>query len=139
MIITIVTGGYLSASNAIGVAAMRVIIEGRLPDLTPAVVDEALRMQSGRTGEHSPTPTASFRGRRSSPGLRPTARTTAWAPSSLAPRSAQPCRRCHVTFPAYGRPSRSRAWNGPPTASTSARAPYASPGRPRDRSLNTKR
>ncbi|MFI9848656.1 cytochrome P450 [Nonomuraea sp. NPDC051941] len=54
MITTIVTGGYLSVSNAIGVAAMRVIIEGRLPDLTPAVVDEALRMQSGRTGEPFP-------------------------------------------------------------------------------------
>ncbi|MET7328975.1 cytochrome P450 [Nonomuraea sp. NPDC005650] len=54
MITTIVTGGYLSASNAVGVTAMRVITEGRLPGLTPAVVDEALRMQSGRTGEPFP-------------------------------------------------------------------------------------
>ncbi|MGN9845417.1 cytochrome P450 [Nonomuraea sp. H19] len=61
MATTIVAAGYLSASNAIATGAIRLLAEGRLSTLTTstaeqanAVVEEVLRLQSGRTGEPFP-------------------------------------------------------------------------------------
>ncbi|WP_219517572.1 cytochrome P450 [Nonomuraea ceibae] len=60
MVTTIVSGGYVSARNAIAVAALRLLAEDRLADAAgpagapDAVVDEVLRMQSGLTGEPFP-------------------------------------------------------------------------------------
>ncbi|WP_063780932.1 cytochrome P450 [Nonomuraea sp. SBT364] len=60
MVTTIVSGGYLSARNAVAVAALRLLAENRMPDAAgpgaamSAVVDEVLRMQAGLTGEPFP-------------------------------------------------------------------------------------
>ncbi|MBF8187982.1 cytochrome P450 [Nonomuraea sp. K274] len=61
MTTTIVSAGYLSASNAISTGAIRLLAEGRLPALatstteqTDTAVQEVLRLQAGRTGEPFP-------------------------------------------------------------------------------------
>ncbi|MBB6549878.1 cytochrome P450 [Nonomuraea rubra] len=58
MAATIVSAGYLSARNAIATAALRLLTEDRLADVTGeqagAVVEEVLRLQSGLTGEPFP-------------------------------------------------------------------------------------
>ncbi|GAA4055813.1 cytochrome P450 [Nonomuraea soli] len=60
MVSTIVAGGYLTACNAIAVATIRLLGEGRLhamaadPGEAGAVLEETLRLQSGLTGEPFP-------------------------------------------------------------------------------------
>ncbi|MEU8108633.1 cytochrome P450 [Nonomuraea muscovyensis] len=61
MAATIVSAGYLSASNAVCAGTLRLLAEGRLaalasatPEQVAAVVEEVLRTQSGRTGEPFP-------------------------------------------------------------------------------------
>jgi pentalenolactone synthase len=61
MVTTIVSAGYLSACNAVSAGAVRLLAEGRLADLADAgqeragaIVEEVLRLQSGRTGEPFP-------------------------------------------------------------------------------------
>ncbi|MFI6481220.1 cytochrome P450 [Nonomuraea sp. NPDC050663] len=60
MVSTIVAGGYLTACNAIAVATIRLVGEGRLHAMATdsgeaaAVLEETLRLQSGLTGEPFP-------------------------------------------------------------------------------------
>ncbi|GAA0918210.1 cytochrome P450 [Nonomuraea longicatena] len=54
MVATVVSAGYLSAANAVSVAVLRLLTLDAPVEVGPAVVEEVLRMQAGRTGEPFP-------------------------------------------------------------------------------------